>query len=97
MGLLLFEHIIAFESARSAAVGIENLSTLSAPSFPLTEVSSYGRFNNAYGLFPQALVRMVDTPDHFLTWRMGALLAWPEYGVVDAVLSALRRGRSSNR
>ena len=57
VGLLLFEHILAFESARSVAVGIENLSSLSAPSFPLTEASTHGRFNNAYGLFPQFLVR----------------------------------------
>lgn len=89
VGLLLFEHILAFESARSAAVGIENLSTLSAPSFPLTEVSTYGRFNNAYGLFPQILFRALETPDNRLTVRTGALLAWPEFGVVDPVLAAL--------
>ena len=89
VGLLLFEHILAFESARSAAVGIENLSTLSAPSFPLTEVSTYGRFNNAYGLFPQFLVRAVEMPEHLLTVRGGALMAWPEYVVVDPVMVAL--------
>ena len=37
VGLLLFEHVLAFESARSVGVGIHNLSSLAAASFPLTE------------------------------------------------------------
>ena len=47
------------------------------------------RFTNAYAVFPQVLIRAVEVPDHLFTVRMGALAAWPEYGVVDPVLSAL--------
>jgi hypothetical protein len=89
VGLLLFEHIIAFESARSAAVGIENLANLDSPSFPLTEVSSEGRFTNAIALFPQVKVDLLDTLEHHLHTRVGALFAWPEAGVVDAVTTIL--------
>src|SRR5688500_13670699 len=77
VGLLLFEQILAFESARSAAVGIENLAGLGASSFPLTEVASDGRFTNAIALFPQVAVRLIDCRDHLLRWRSGVLFAWP--------------------
>ena len=40
VGLLLFEHILAFESARSAAVGIESLGQRNSDSFPITELST---------------------------------------------------------
>ena len=43
LGLLLFEHTLAFQSARTAAVGIENLRQLEAESFPLTEIATDGR------------------------------------------------------
>ena len=89
VGLLLFEHILAFESARSAAVGIENLKQLDAPSFPLTEVSTDGRFTNAYALFPQVKVDALAGPNHWLAVRAGALFAWPEAGVVDPVMTIL--------
>lgn len=89
VGLLLFEHVLAFESARSAAVGIENLRSLDAESFPLTEVSTEGRFANAIAFFPQVGVDVVKSAQHRLHTRFGALFAWPEAGVVDPVMSTL--------
>lgn len=89
VGLLLFEHILAFESARSAAVGVENLSSLDAASFPITEARTDGRFTNAIALFPQVKVDILDTWTNQLHVRTGVLLAWPEAGVVDPILTVL--------
>ncbi len=91
VGLLMFEHVLAFESARSAAVGIENLAGLDAASFPLTEVSTEGRFTNAIAIFPQVKVDLYKTPNSVFHTRAGALVAWSQTqgGVVDPVLTAL--------
>jgi hypothetical protein len=90
IGLLMFEHILAFESARSVAVGIENLRQQNAASFPLTEVSTEGRFTNAAAFFPQLKVDWLDTGKHKLHTRFGALMAWPATdGVVDAISTIL--------
>lgn len=90
IGLLMFEHILAFESARSVAVGIENLRQQNAASFPLTEVSTEGRFTNAAAFFPQLKVDWLDTGKHKLHTRFGALMAWPaDDGVVDAISTIL--------
>ena len=91
VGLLLFERILAFESARRAAVGVENLHNLSAPSFPLTEVSTETRFTNALALFPQVNVEWIDRPEHLFSTRFGVLLAWPAAagGAVDPVMTSL--------
>lgn len=85
VGLLLFEHVLAFETARSAAVGIRNLKNLGAGSFPLTELASDGRFQNAIALFPQVLYR----PHPTLGVRAGALVAWSAAPVVDPVMTLL--------
>ncbi|HEU5059665.1 MAG TPA: hypothetical protein VFU21_24205, partial [Kofleriaceae bacterium] len=98
VGLLLFEQILAFESARSAAVGIENLAGLGASSFPLTEVASDGRFTNAIALFPQVAVRLVDCRAHLLRSRSGVLFAWPAAdGVVDPIMTVLAEDGDSIR
>jgi hypothetical protein len=90
VGLLLFEQILAFESARSAAVGIENLAGIGASSFPLTEVATDGRFTNAIALFPQVALRVVESPRHLLRTRTGVLFAWPAAdGVVDPIMTVL--------
>lgn len=90
VGLLLFEHVLAFESARSVAVGIENLSSLDAASFPLTEVQTDGRFTNAIALFPQVKLDLLDRPLNKIHVRFGALFAWPEAdGVIDPILTIL--------
>lgn len=85
VGLLLFEHVLAFETARSAAVGIRNLKNLGASSFPLTELASDGRFQNAIALFPQVLYR----PWPSLGVRAGVLFAWSAAPVVDPVMTLL--------
>jgi hypothetical protein len=92
VGLLLFERIMAFESARSVAVGIENLSSADLRSFPLTEVRTEGRFTNALAFFPQAYVDWVRTPKHRFHTRAGVLFAWPASsgGVVDPIMTSLR-------
>ena len=90
VGLLLFEQVMAFESARSAAVGIENLAGMGAASFPLTEVASDGRFSNAIALFPQVGVRLFEGPGQRLRSRSGVLFAWPAAdGVVDPIMTVL--------
>lgn len=85
VGLLLFEHLLAFESARSAAVGIHNLQQAGLDAFPITELSSEGRVHNAIIAFPQLLYRPVET----LGIRAGALLAWSAAPVTDPVMSLL--------
>ncbi len=90
VGLLLFEQILAFESARSAAVGIENLAGVEAESFPLTEVATDGRFHNAIALFPQVAVRLADSERHRVRSRTGVLFAWPAAdGAVDPIMTIL--------
>ncbi|RAL20357.1 hypothetical protein DL240_17400 [Lujinxingia litoralis] len=91
VGLLLFEHVLAFESARSVGVGLENLAEADTESFPLTEIQSDGRFSNAIAVFPQIYVDMLKTAEHNLFARAGVLAAWSatKGGVVDAVQTAL--------
>ena len=85
VGLLLFEHVLAFETARSTAVGIENLAHVGSKSFPLTELASEGRFHNGIVIFPQVLYR----PWEPLGIRAGALFAWSAAPVVDPVMTLL--------
>ncbi len=85
LGLLLFEHTLAFQSARSAAVGIENLKKIDAESFPLTEISTEGRVSNVNALFPQLLW----DPSPNLRLKAGVLFAWAAVPVVDPIQSLL--------
>jgi hypothetical protein len=85
LGLLLFEHILAFQSARAAAVGIENLRQLNAPSFPLTEVATDSRVTNAHLLFPQVFY----DPFPWLRAKLGVLFAWTDVPAVDPIRSNL--------
>ncbi len=90
VGLLLFEHVLAFETARSVGLGNENLASLGAPSFPLSEVQSDSRFTNAMAIFPQVKVDWVDNFKHKFHTRFGVLFAWPDNGgVVDPIVTAL--------
>ena len=85
IGLLLFEHVLAFETERSAQVGIRNLARIGADSFPLTELRSQGRFHNAIALFPQILYRPLDS----LHIRLGVLAAWSAKPVLDPIMTLL--------
>jgi len=64
------------QTARSAGVGIENLANLNATSFPLTEVASEGRVQNAMYIFPQVTLNALTGPKHWLHFRLGVLAAW---------------------
>ena len=86
LGLLLFEHTLAFQSARSAAVGIENLRQLDAVSFPLTELATDGRVTNVNALFPQIFFDPVPE----LRLKLGVLFAWSARAVVDPIQTLLR-------
>ncbi len=86
LGLLLFEHIVAFQTGRSAAVGIENLRQLDAESFPLSELASDGRVTNINAIFPQVFYDPVPE----LRLKAGVLFAWSAAPVVDPVQTLLR-------
>ena len=79
VGLLMFERILAFESARSAAAGVELLNRLGAETHPAERVDTEGSFTNALAIFPQFDVRPL--PD--LLVRAGVLFAWAPTGIVD--------------
>lgn len=87
VGLLMFEHILQFQSARAAAAATEVLRRLNAPSFPVDTIDTRGSFTNAIAFFPQ-----VDfTPHEDVLIRGGVLMAWSPEPVVDPVQSLLRR------
>ena len=85
VGLYLFEHVLAFQTARMAAVGIQNLKNVGSQSFPLTELASDGRFHNAIAIFPQVLYR----PHHNFDVRFGALFAFAHKPVIDPIMTLL--------
>ncbi len=87
VGLLMFEHILQFQTARAAAAATEVLRRLSAPSFPVDTIDTRGSFTNAMAVFPQ-----VDfTPHEDVLFRAGVLMAWAPEAVVDPVQSLLRK------
>jgi len=87
VGLLMFERILAFESARSAASGTALLRTLGAPTFPTERVDTEGSFTNALALFPQLDLHPLEN----LLFRTGLLAAWAPARLVDPVTSLRRR------
>ncbi|MBU1898250.1 hypothetical protein KKB55_10930 [Myxococcota bacterium] len=90
VGLLLFEHVLAYETARSAAVGVQNLKEMGANSFPITELESEGRFHNGIVIFPQLLYTPVNSA-HYGRFhvRTGALIAWAAQPVIDPIMTLL--------
>jgi hypothetical protein len=86
-GLLLFKHVLAFQTARAAAAGVELLKRLNSPNLPADSISTQGSFTNAIAIFPQFDVR--PHPSIFL--RGGALVAWSQAKVVDPIASLKRR------
>jgi len=87
VGLLLFEHVLAYQSARAAAAGVQLLRDLGAPSYPLDAVATRGSFANAFAIFPQVDFR----PHESLLFRGGVLMAWAPAKVVDPLKSLQRR------
>lgn len=87
VGLLMFEHVLHFQTARAAAAAVEVLSRLGADSFPAETVNTRGSFTNAIAIFPQADFR----PHEDVLFRGGVLMAWAPELVVDPVASLLAR------
>jgi hypothetical protein len=91
VGLLMFEHILQFQTARAAAAGTETLARLSAPSFPVDAIDTRGSFTNAFAIFPQFDFR----PHPDVLFRAGALVAWAPAPVINPVQSLLNRDGSN--
>jgi hypothetical protein len=81
VGLHLFENVIAYQTARSAALGVANLRGVNPPSYPVAEIDTRGGLQNALVLFPQVLAR----PWPWLKARAGVMLAWAIVPVVDPI------------
>ncbi|HMR07372.1 MAG TPA: hypothetical protein PKA88_16435 [Polyangiaceae bacterium] len=87
VGLLMFERVLHFESARSSASGVELLRRVGAKTFPSERVDSEGSFTSALALFPQFDLRPIDN----LLLRGGVLAAWAPSSLVDPIESLKRR------
>ena len=79
VGLLLFPHILAFETARSAAAATEYFKRAGSASYPSSQIDTGGCFTNAIAVFPQATWNITDD----IFFRAGVLMAWAEEPVVD--------------
>jgi hypothetical protein len=87
VGLLLFKHVLAYQTARAAAAGVQLLRSLNAPTYPLDAIDTKGSFTNAFAIFPQFDYHPVPT----LLLRGGVLMAWAPAKVVDPIASLQRR------
>ncbi len=87
VGLLLFKHVLAYQTARAAAAGVELLKGLNAPTYPLDAIDTRGSFTNAFAIFPQFDVHPIPT----VLLRAGVLMAWAPAKVVDPIASLQRR------
>lgn len=87
VGLLLFKHVLAYQTGQAAAAAIPLLQNLKAPSIPVEAVASRGAFTNAAAIFPQVDVRPIKN----LLLRGGALFAWAPAPVNDPIGSQQRR------
>ncbi|CAN5921333.1 hypothetical protein BH11MYX4_BH11MYX4_29920 [soil metagenome] len=83
VGLLMFKHVLAYQTARAAAAGVALLQNLGAPSYPVDAIASRGAFTNAFAIFPQFDFR----PTGNLLFRGGVLMAWAPAKVVDPIVS----------
>lgn len=90
VGLLMFKHVIAYQTARAAAAGTSLLRDLGAPSYPLDQIATRGAFVNAAAIFPQFDVR----PMKDLLLRGGVLMAWAPAKYNDPLASLQRRDGS---
>lgn len=93
VGLLLFEHVLAFQTARASAAAVELLRRLNAPTIPVESIATGGAFTNAVAIFPQVDYR--PWPD--LLVRVGALFAWAPAPAIDPVQSLQRQDGTTVR
>lgn len=87
VGLLLFEHVLSYQTARVAAAGNELIRRLGATNFPPDSIWTRGSFTNSIALFPQFDIRPVKG----LLIRGGALFAWAAAPVSNPIASLLGR------
>jgi hypothetical protein len=87
VGLLLFKHVLAFQTARAAAAGTELLKRLGATDFPTQSIDTRGAFTNAFALFPQADYK----PIKGLMFRGGVLVAWTAAPLINSIASVQNR------
>ncbi|MFO0664514.1 MAG: hypothetical protein U0174_11215 [Polyangiaceae bacterium] len=87
VGLLMFKHTLAYQTARAAAAGSELLRGLGATTIPVDQIASRGAFTNAFALFPQVDVRPIPN----LLFRGGVLFAWAAAPSNDPIASQQRR------
>ena len=94
VGMLLFEEVLAFKRAQSAAAGTWSLLNSydaigrEPPSVPSMRIASLGAFSNGIALFPK--VTWVPLPDLLL--RGGVLVAWADEDVIDPTPMRLLEG-----
>jgi len=88
VGLLLFKHVLAFQTARAAAAGTELLHRLGATQFPTTAIDTRGGLTNAVTIFPQADFR----PHRDVLIRAGVLFAWTATPLINPIASLQARG-----
>lgn len=87
VGLLLFEHVLSYQTARVAAAGNELIRRLGATNFPTDSIWTRGAFTNAMAFFPQLDFRPVKG----LMIRGGALFAWAAEPVANPIGSLQAR------
>lgn len=85
VGLHLFENVVHYATARSAARGVTNLKAIAPPTYPMAEVNTFGGFRNGLALFPQIVI----APWQWVSARVGVLMAFTQTRSVDPVGSIL--------
>ncbi len=92
VGLLLFKHVLAYQTARAAAAAVAILQNLNAPTYPVEAIDSRGSFTNAAAIFPQMDYR----PFKDILLRGGVLFAWAPSRMIDPIASLQRRSGTSD-
>ncbi len=92
VGLLLFKHVLAYQTARAAAAGVETLRRLGATTYPVDTIDTRGAFSNALAVFPQIDLRPMK---NFLV-RGGVLVAWASSPTIDPIASLQRHAEISS-
>jgi hypothetical protein len=86
VGLLLFKHVLAYQTARAAAAGVETLRRLGATTYPVDTIDTRGAFSNAIAIFPQFDLR----PFKSFLIRGGVMAAWAAAPTIDPIASLQR-------
>ncbi len=83
VGLLMFKHVLFYQSARASAAAVEITRRLGAETFPAERINTRGAFTDAIAIFPQLDVH----PHETVLLRGGVLVAWAPARVIDPVQS----------